>query len=131
MISIWKEFEFSAAHYLPKVATDHPCARMHGHNYKVRVHFSSDAPSEQGFVVDFRALNTIKAWLDEKFDHQVLNDSLKNPTSEILAGYIMMNAPRPDPASAGENLHMDTVEVQETEKTGAIWMEPCLSLIHI
>ena len=36
-ITLTKLFHFEAAHTLPNVPSDHQCARMHGHSYKVEV----------------------------------------------------------------------------------------------
>jgi 6-pyruvoyl-tetrahydropterin synthase len=35
--TISKEFAFSAAHHLNGLPPSHPCSRVHGHNYVVRV----------------------------------------------------------------------------------------------
>jgi len=37
MWRIGKSYRFEAAHWLPKVQSGHPCARTHGHSYKVTV----------------------------------------------------------------------------------------------
>ncbi|MGZ7294620.1 6-carboxytetrahydropterin synthase, partial [Streptococcus pyogenes] len=42
-----------------------------------------DELDDVGFVLDYRALAGFGAWLDEKFDHQHLNDRVGfNPTAE-------------------------------------------------
>ena len=60
---ISKDFSFSAAHYLNGLDEEHPCSRMHGHNYIVRVELISDTLNAIGFVVDYRDLSPIKDWL--------------------------------------------------------------------
>jgi len=35
--TISKDFEFSAAHHLEGLDPEHPCSRVHGHNYVVRL----------------------------------------------------------------------------------------------
>lgn len=37
MRTLSKEFHFSAAHRLEGLQEGHPCGRMHGHNYIIRV----------------------------------------------------------------------------------------------
>jgi 6-pyruvoyltetrahydropterin/6-carboxytetrahydropterin synthase len=37
MFTITKRFAFSASHVLDTLGPDHPCARLHGHNYEVEV----------------------------------------------------------------------------------------------
>jgi len=83
--TIAKTFSFSASHSLPLVPDDHPCRRLHGHNYTVTLTLSSLALDFQGFVVDYRALSTFKDYLDTTFDHRHLNDFLPNPTAENIA----------------------------------------------
>ncbi|MGZ7263550.1 6-pyruvoyl trahydropterin synthase family protein, partial [Streptococcus pyogenes] len=44
-----------------------------------------DELDDVGFVLDYRALAGFGAWLDEKFDHQHLNDRVGfNPTAENM-----------------------------------------------
>ncbi|HBU96439.1 6-pyruvoyl trahydropterin synthase family protein, partial [Thalassospira lucentensis] len=37
MFTITKQFAFSASHQLAGLDADHPCSRLHGHNYIVEV----------------------------------------------------------------------------------------------
>jgi 6-pyruvoyltetrahydropterin/6-carboxytetrahydropterin synthase len=80
----------SAAHQLHDY--DGPCARIHGHNWKVRVEVRADASDDSGITLDF---NELESWLEKitaRFDHQLINsippfDKL-NPTAENLVKYI-------------------------------------------
>ena len=86
---ITKDFHFSASHQLDGLPEDHPCSRLHGHNFIVRIHLGADELDDVGFVVDYRALAGFGAWLDEKFDHQHLNDRVGfNPTAENMTHYL-------------------------------------------
>lgn len=86
MFEISKEFHFSASHQLGGLPEDHPCSRLHGHNYIVRLHLAADEPDEVGFVMDYRRLDLFKAYLDNEFDHRHLNDVMGvNPTAEHMA----------------------------------------------
>lgn len=87
MYIISKEFHFSASHILHGLADDHPCSRLHGHNYVVEVELRSETLNAVGFVRDYRELDALKAYIDEKFDHRHLNDVLddSNTTAEQLA----------------------------------------------
>ena len=87
MFTIYKEFHFSASHQLLKLPEDHPCHRIHGHNYLIEVELASETLNEVGFVRDYRELDALKAYIDEKFDHRHLNDVLgdDNVTAEQLA----------------------------------------------
>lgn len=114
MYLVEKSFDFSAAHYLPKVPPDHPCASMHGHNYRVTICYGA-YELEGGMVVDFRELDRIKYWIDGRLDHDTLNHVVENPTSEELCVFIWKNAPHPRRAG----MWIEFVEVKETDKTGA------------
>ncbi len=92
MLTITKEFHFSASHQLRNLPDDHQCARMHGHNYLVVLELgaSVDGLDEAGFVRDFGDLDTFKKWVDVELDHRHLNDVLGdlNPTAEHIAKWI-------------------------------------------
>lgn len=71
--TIMKEFHFSAAHQLHGLPDDHPCSRLHGHNYILRV-FLRGEKNKVGFIQDYRDLDPIKKYVDEVLDHRNLND---------------------------------------------------------
>ena len=87
MYRITKEFHFSASHQLTGLPADHPCARLHGHNYIVEVELSAESLDENGFVLDYRALAPLKHHIDTTLDHQHLNAVYGHDgvTSEWLA----------------------------------------------
>ncbi len=91
MYIITKDFHFSAGHVIDGLPEDHKCARLHGHNYIVRLELRSDELDSDGFVVDYAALDRVKDWIDHKMDHRHLNDALEMghaTTAEYLAFYI-------------------------------------------
>ena len=53
---ITKEFHFSASHQLKGLPETHQCARLHGHNYIVKVELSSTTLNDHGFVRDYNEL---------------------------------------------------------------------------
>lgn len=98
----WRAFRFEAAHRLPYVPEGHPCARMHGHGYRVLVE-SRLADTEQ-----------LGAWwspLGAALEHSCLNDRLENPTSEHLAAWIWAQL-------AERGCGVERVHVLETEHSG-------------
>lgn len=114
--TISKEFSFCASHQLKLVPDGHPCARVHGHNYVVRAFFSCPVSGlERGMVIDYRELGPLKEFIDEKLDHQHLNDVLPGmePTAENLAAYLL------DWVSGRYGKRAVAVEVCETPKTTA------------
>lgn len=86
--SIAKDFDFSAAHYLTGLPEGHQCAKIHGHNYIVRVAIGTDKLDEVGFVIDYGELNWFKEDVIARYDHTLLNDELPfNPTAENMAEF--------------------------------------------
>lgn len=115
MYEISKEFSFCASHNLNDLHVDHPCARTHGHNYKVIFTLRSETLNQPGFVLDYRDLDFIKNFINNGFDHKHLNDFLDfNPTSENLAAhfYKMVKVRLKD---------LWAVTVKETDKTSATY----------
>lgn len=86
MYRIGKRFCFDAAHILHGLPAEHKCARLHGHTYTVEIELSGRQLIAPGFVTDFGDLVVFQSYLDENFDHRLLNDVLDvEPTSELLA----------------------------------------------
>ncbi|MCL1937530.1 MAG: 6-carboxytetrahydropterin synthase [Candidatus Azobacteroides sp.] len=89
MYKISKQFSFSASHALPLLGKDHPCARMHGHNYVITMHLHAENLDKYGFVKDYKSLQGVKQFIDETLDHRHLNDIIPDPpTSENIARFI-------------------------------------------
>jgi 6-pyruvoyltetrahydropterin/6-carboxytetrahydropterin synthase len=105
---------------------DHPCSRVHGHNYIAKLFFDANQLDSVGFVVDFRALDPFKKYIDGTFDHRHLNDVVPfNPTSEKLAEHLfgiaceMINDGTIPLRSMNPTAHVTSCMVSETEKTRA------------
>lgn len=117
--SIYKDFGFESAHFLPNVPEGHKCKRMHGHSFKVRVTVCGKIGPDTGWIIDFADIK--KAWkpLEEQLDHNLLNDikGLSNPTSENLARWIWFHL-----SKSLEGLSQ--VEVKETCNSGCIFCGP-------
>ena len=89
MYTITKEFSFCASHSLKHLPMDHPCSKVHGHNYIVIIELQSAQLDKQGMVLDYKKLDLIKAYIDNHFDHNHLNKVMeKSPTAENLAKQI-------------------------------------------
>lgn len=74
-LHLFKEnFKFSSAHFL--IFDETRAERLHGHNYRVRVHLGVEPGREtaqHGYSVDFHVLKkAIKAWVDEWDEHVLL-----------------------------------------------------------
>lgn len=117
-VRIAKEFDFDAAHWLPRVADGHKCGRMHGHTYRVEVALVGE-PDERGMVVDYSELAAAWAPIHDAVDHRTLNEvpGLENPTMEILAPWMWerfrvgIGAPA---GEKGENLRIRVFESSTT-----------------
>lgn len=130
MLTIRKSFEFSAAHQLGHLVTvdsEHPCARLHGHNYTVTVEVqAADIDPQVQWVLDYRDLNCIKSWIDDTLDHRNLNDAMPPglySTAESLAAWLFDVATHLLTLN-GSHAHahkwrVTAVAVQETPKTWA------------
>jgi 6-pyruvoyltetrahydropterin/6-carboxytetrahydropterin synthase len=89
MYQITKRFEFSASHQLKELAPNHPCARLHGHNYIIEVVLQAETLNPVGFVVDYGDLVTLKHYIDSQLDHRHLNDViLGQPSAENIAKHL-------------------------------------------
>jgi len=89
MMRICKESTIQAAHFLPNTPTDHKCHGMHGHTWTVRAWYSGPIDPSLGWIVDYSELDRI--WRKGVFsvlDHTVINATIPNPTTELLAGWI-------------------------------------------
>ena len=113
---ISKRFDFCASHCLEGLRADHPCRRIHGHNYQIIVELEKTELDDVGMVRDYRALSVIKEWFDTVWDHQHLNSiSLMNginPTAENIARVVYNQVRNYIP-------EVVAVTVKETDKTAA------------
>lgn len=84
-----KRYGFSASHVLHGLGEEHPCSRLHGHNYEVEIIAEAPDLDDRGFVVDFRELNDVKQWVNDTLDHRHLNDVMDGqPSAEAIARLI-------------------------------------------
>ena len=115
--TICKEFHFSAAHQLFGLPDTHPCSRLHGHNYVLKVFLKGDV-NEIGFVQDYRELDIIKKFGDEELDHRYLNDffTYHNTTVENMTKIIFNMFKTDIPL-------LFAVEMSETPKTNCRYEE--------
>lgn len=110
------EFTIAAGRRLTGVAADHPCARVHGHTFRVRLTVTGAVDTGTGFVVDFADVQAAFAPVHEALDHRYLNDiaGLENPTSEHLARWIWQRLAGPLPG-------LSAVEITETGASGVVF----------
>jgi 6-pyruvoyltetrahydropterin/6-carboxytetrahydropterin synthase len=122
---ISKDFLFSAAHQIRL----HPgkCERLHGHNWRVRIHARASTLNRLGMVVDFADLQRIVAEIGSRFDHQNVNEvppfDVVNTTAENLARFFHDEANRRLHAEEGDRVRVSKVEVWENEGSLAVYRE--------
>ena len=58
-MELYTDFRFEAAHRLPMVPAGHPCERLHGHSYFVRLTIDGEVNPDTGWVMDFDDINTL------------------------------------------------------------------------
>lgn len=112
----YTEFSIAAGRRLTGVPEGHPCARIHGHTFRVRVTVSGPVNPVTGFVIDFADVQRAFAPLHDALDHRFLNDipGLGNPTSEHLAAWIFHQL---EPELPG----LSAVEITETGASGVVF----------
>lgn len=115
---------FDAAHYLPGYPG--PCARLHGHRWRVEAAVVGDEPGEDGMVVDFMVLKRLLGEVVERMDHRCLNEvepfTQVVPTSENLARHLFREfASRVKGLESGINVLW--VAVSESPETRIVYRE--------
>lgn len=113
MYELMIETHFSAAHQLRGYQGD--CARLHGHNWHVRLYVECSELDELGMGIDYKIMKTeLKAAL-EPWDHYNLNDvspfDVINPTSENVASELYKKMVK---SLENERLTVSRVEISET-----------------
>ncbi|HVM86961.1 MAG TPA: 6-carboxytetrahydropterin synthase QueD [Puia sp.] len=113
---IFKDVNFDAAHLLPKVPNGHPCKKLHGHTYTLRVYVKGTVQEETGWVMDFGQLKKNVQEIIGALDHQYLNEipGLENPTCEHIVIWIWEQLKNKIPGLA-------KLELMETTSAGAVY----------
>lgn len=117
-MTIYKEFSFDAAHFLPNVPDGHKCKQLHGHTYLLRIFVTGELISPEDWVMDYGDLKARVKPVLLRLDHQYLNDikGLENPTAEVLARWIWQRLKPGLP-------QLKKIELKETPGSGVIYEE--------
>ncbi len=115
------ESKISAAHRLRDY--DGPCARVHGHNWKIRVEVTATQLNKVGIAIDFSDLKKITWQVIGPFDHNDFNkiapfDKL-NPTAENIARFFYGEIDKLLP----EGISLALIEIWETDKYRVAYAE--------
>lgn len=117
-MTIYKEFTFDAAHFLPNVPEGHKCRQLHGHTYSLKVFVTGQLTPPEQWIIDFGDLKAIVNPIIDQLDHKFLNEipGLENPTAEMLTCWIWQQL---KPAVTG----LKRIELQETPTSGVTYEE--------
>ena len=114
MYTLSVETMISTAHRLRDY--DGPCARIHGHNWKIRLEVKATVTDDKGIVLDFTTLEQNLQQVTSSYDHQLINDvspfDVLNPTAENLAKHIYDQVEKLLPAQ----IRMKKISVWETDR---------------
>ncbi len=120
MFELTVRSEFSSAHFLRKYKG--PCAKLHGHNYKVALTVKGSKLNEIGLLADFVDLKKYMSQVVGKLDHACLNDlayfKTHNPTSENIAKYIFAEYKK-----LIRPLKLVKVQVWESDRADVVYYE--------
>jgi 6-pyruvoyltetrahydropterin/6-carboxytetrahydropterin synthase len=109
------ESTFDSAHNLR--GYQGACESLHGHTYRVKIHYRGEKLDNLGMLVDFKRLKADLADVIDDLDHRYLNEleefSNQNPTAENVARHIFQKLR----SSVGEGI--SKVTVWETETSAA------------
>jgi 6-pyruvoyltetrahydropterin/6-carboxytetrahydropterin synthase len=122
---ILKSAEFAAAHALREY--NGPCARNHGHNYKVEIVIQGRELDPQRMLIDFAALDRVFGPLIERLDHRNLNEmppfDVVNPTAEAVARWFYEELRDKIPGLSGGRARLATVRLWETPEACVTYTE--------
>lgn len=102
---------FTAAHWHDKTLSE----AAHTHNFKYEVYLSGPL-NEEGYLVDFRKLEERLNILSKSLEGRLLNDILRNPTTENLACWLFYEVKKTFP-------QIKKVTVREKENYFAAYEE--------
>ncbi len=125
VFEISRDFLFSAAHQIRFHGGK--CERLHGHNWRVRVHATASELNKIGMVLDFADLQKLVGEVGGKFDHQVINEippfDQLNTTAENIAQHFYVEVNRLVVAREGSRVRISKVEVWESDGSVAVYTE--------
>ncbi len=125
VFEIAKDFMFSAAHQIRFHGGK--CERLHGHNWRVRVHARASELNRIGMVIDFADLQKLVAEVGVRFDHQNVNEippfDERNTTAELISQFFFTEMNGLLAAREGGRVTVAKVEVWENEGSLATYRE--------
>jgi 6-pyruvoyltetrahydropterin/6-carboxytetrahydropterin synthase len=118
--TIFNDFTFDSAHFLPRVPDGHKCKQMHGHTYHLRVYVRGTVDAVTGWVVDYAAVKAIVQDVALRhLDHKTINDTIENPTAENIAAWILKKL-RESNLHNRPYIEVTGLELRETDSAGVV-----------
>lgn len=115
---------FDAAHLLRDY--DGPCARMHGHSFRVEAALEGSQLGPSQLLVDFHDLRRLLEEVTELFDHRCLNEvppfTELSPTSENIARFVYQSLAEKLPRLPA-GVRLAWVSVYESPDTRVVYRE--------
>ena len=115
---------FDAAHRL--LDYDGPCARLHGHSFRVEAAVEGSNLGRLQLLVDFHDLRRLLEEVVEPFDHNCLNEvepfTQSSPTSENIARHIYHSLHAMLPRLP-DGVRLAWVSVSESPHTRVVYRE--------
>jgi 6-pyruvoyltetrahydropterin/6-carboxytetrahydropterin synthase len=122
VFEVYVETHFSAAHALRGYPGD--CARLHGHNWIVRVFVRCRELDDTGIGIDFRVIKEHVQEVMRELDHCNINEIEPfreiNPSSENIARHLHQELSR---RINTEAVRVSKIQVSETPNAGAFYWE--------
>lgn len=89
-MDLFRIYHLQCARRLPGLPDSHPCSRLHGHSFQIKLTLRGDLDPQLGWVMDFDAIDSVWQRIHAQLDHRYLNDiaGLGNPSSENLAVWL-------------------------------------------
>ncbi len=115
-MTIFRQFTFDSAHFLPMVPEGHKCREIHGHTYKLTVFIEGPLDDKLGWVSDFAGIKQVINTTIDLVDHKLLNNvaGLENPTCELVAIWLWKKIKLDIP-------QLKRIELNETPTSGVIY----------
>ena len=111
-VTVYRTVTIETCHWLP--GHSH-CGNLHGHSIDITVGVKGPMNLKTGMVMDFSDLKKImQEIIEDKFDHNCLNNYLLIPTSEYLSFYIFKELKK-------ISINVVSVKVHETKNNYAIF----------
>lgn len=125
MFEIQTSIEFSAAHSLRDY--DGPCARNHGHNYRLEIVVRAERLNDQQMVMDFVDMDRLLAGVIKPLDHRNLNEVPPfdeiNPTAEAIAAWFFGKLKPAVAETTGGRAELARVRLWETPEACVTYSE--------